>query len=74
MCVCVCACVRACVCACLRVTGFWKTNRNVTRGLFHFIGPANSYIPTLPFTMALLGLANWSALLERVLSSMCSGK
>ena len=32
------------------MTGFWKLNgdRNVTLGLFDFIGPANSYIRTLP--------------------------
>ena len=28
---------------CLYVTGFWKTNQNVTQGLLHCIGPANSY-------------------------------
>ena len=31
----------------LYVTGFWKTNRIVTLGLFHFIGPANGYTCTL---------------------------
>ena len=31
----------------LYVTGFWKTDQNVTLGLFHFIGPANAYIHTL---------------------------
>ena len=39
VCVCVCACVcawmRACMHACM--CGFWKTNQNVTLGLFHFI-------------------------------------
>ena len=29
------------------VTGFWKTNRNVTLGLFYFIGPTNGYTFTL---------------------------
>ena len=29
------------------VNGFWKTNRIVTLGLFHFIGPANGYTCTL---------------------------
>ena len=29
------------------VTGFWKTDRIVTLGLFHFIGPANGYTHTL---------------------------
>ena len=28
------------------VTGFWKTDQNVSLGLFHFIAPANSYTPT----------------------------
>ena len=30
------------------VTGFWKTDWDVTLGSFHFIIPANSYIHTLP--------------------------
>ena len=30
------------------VTGYWKTDRIVTLGLFHFIGPADSYTHTLP--------------------------
>ena len=30
------------------VTGYWKTDRNVTFGLFHFIGPADSHTHTLP--------------------------
>ena len=29
------------------MTGFWKTDRIVTLGLFHFIGPTNGYICTL---------------------------
>ena len=29
------------------VTGYWKTNHNVTLGLLHFIGPANSYTHAL---------------------------
>ena len=32
-----------CVCA----TGFWKTDRIVTLGIFHFIDPANGYTCTL---------------------------
>ena len=31
----------------LFVTGFWKTDRIVTLGLFHFIGPANGHSHTL---------------------------
>ena len=34
-------------CYTVYVTGFWKTDRNVTLGLFHFIGPANAYTHTL---------------------------
>ena len=30
------------------VTGYWKTDRNVTLGLLHFIAPANSHTHTLP--------------------------
>ena len=46
------------------VTGFSKTNQNVTLGLFHFIGPANSYTFThYTFTVALVGLADWFAFL-----------
>ena len=30
------------------VTGYWKTNQNVTFGLFRIIGPADSYTHTLP--------------------------
>ena len=29
------------------MTGFWKTDRNVTFGQFHFVGPANSHTHTL---------------------------
>ena len=32
----------------LYVTRFWKTDRNVTLGLFHFIGPVNNHTHTLP--------------------------
>ena len=38
------------------VTGFWKTNQNVTLGLFQFIGPANDYTHTLPIHTAIVGL------------------
>ena len=47
------------------VTGFWKTDRIVILGQFHYIGPA--LIPTrihYPYTVALLALADWSAFLE----------
>ena len=31
----------------LFVTGFWKTDQNVTLGQLHFLGPANSHTHTL---------------------------
>ena len=34
-------------CSIVYVTGFWKTDRNVTLGLLHFLGPANSHTHTL---------------------------
>ena len=41
------------------VSGFWKTNRIITLGLFYFIGPPNSYTCTLPIaTVVLKGLAD----------------
>ena len=40
----------------LYVTGFWKTDRNVTLGLFHFIGPANAYTHTLHIRTAIIRL------------------
>ena len=55
------------------VTGFWKTDRIVTLGLFHFIGPAiaNGYTCTLyTYTVQLPGLVDWSAFLERVLPTL----
>ena len=67
VCVCVCVCcvcvcvVYLCVCVCVRVccvyvTGFWKTDRNVTLGLFHFIGPANAYTHTLHIRTSIIRL------------------
>ena len=38
------------------VTGFWKTDRIVTLGLFHFIGPANGYTHTLHIHTAIIRL------------------
>ena len=53
------------------VTGYWKTDHNVTLGQLHFIGPANSHTYALPIcTVALTGLADWSAFLELVLPTM----
>ena len=51
----------------INVTGFWKTDQNITLGLFHFIAqPRNSYIYTLylPMNCGTPGLADWSALVE----------
>ena len=31
----------------LNVTGYWKTDHNVTLGQLHFIGPANSHTHAL---------------------------
>ena len=41
---------------CVYVTGFWKTDRNVTLGLFHFIGPANGYTHILHIHTAIVRL------------------
>ena len=38
------------------VTGFWKTDRIVTLGLFHFIGPANGNTHTLHIHTAIIRL------------------
>ena len=38
------------------VTGFWKTNRIVTLGLFDFIGPANGHTYTLHIYSAITRL------------------
>ena len=49
------------------VTGFWKTDQDVTLGLFYFIVPAkqlHSYITHLLW--ALLVLVDWFAFLEQV--------
>ena len=45
-------CVCLCMCVCVCVTGFWKTDRNVTLSLFHFIVPANGYTLTLSILSA----------------------
>ena len=42
--------------AAIYVTGLWKTDRNVTLGLFHFIGPANAYTHTLHIHTAIIRL------------------
>ena len=36
-----------CLVATTYVTGYWKTDHNVTLGQLHFIGPANSHTHAL---------------------------
>ena len=38
------------------VNGFWKTEQNVTLGLFHFTGPNDSYTHALPIHSAITRL------------------
>ena len=47
------------------VTGFWKTDRNVTLGLFHFIDPANAYTHTLHIRTAIIRFG-WLVCFSRV--------
>ena len=42
----------------LNVTGFWKTERVITLGIFHFIGPANGYTCTLHIHNAITRLSS----------------
>ena len=39
------------------VTGYWKTEHNVTLGQLHFIGPANSHTHTLSMHCCINGLS-----------------
>ena len=39
------------------VTGYWKTDHNVTLGQLHFIGPANSHIHALSMHCCITGLS-----------------
>ena len=39
------------------VTGYWKTDHNVTLGLLLFIGPVNSHTHTLPVHCCINGLS-----------------
>ena len=52
------------------VTGFWKTDQNVTLGLFHFIGQTNGYTRILHITVSVSGLVDWSAFLEQLLPTL----
>ena len=63
-----------CVCGCLMyvhkyVTGFWKTNQNVTLGLFHFIAPAKSHIHPLPVHSCITSLSWLICISVQVLKS-----
>ena len=39
------------------VTGYWKTDYNVTLGQLHFIGPANSHTHALSMHCCITGLS-----------------
>ena len=39
------------------VTGYWKTDHNVTLGQLHFIGPANSHTHALSMHCCINGLS-----------------
>ena len=39
------------------VTGYWKTDHNVTLGQLHFIGPANSHTHALSMHYCIIGLS-----------------
>ena len=41
----------------LYVTGYWKTDHNVTLGQWHFIGPANSHTHALSMHCCITGLS-----------------
>ena len=41
----------------LYVTGYWKTDHNVTLGQLHFIGPANSHTHALSMHHCIIGLS-----------------
>ena len=52
------------------VTGYWKTDQNVTLGLFHLLAQLIDILIHYPSTVALTGLADWSVFLELVLLTM----
>ena len=43
--------------ATIYVTGYWKTDHNVTLGQLHFIGPANSHTHALSMHCCITGLS-----------------
>ena len=52
------------------VAGYWKTNQNVTLGLFNFMAQLIATLIHYPCTVTLTTLADWSAFLELVLLTM----
>ena len=65
-CKCDCCCMAefaACLCLLVAdikyiyVTGYWKTDHNVTLGQLHFIGPANSHTHALSMHCCITGLS-----------------
>ena len=52
------------------VTGFWKTDRIVTLGLFHFMAQLMATLIHYTFTLPLSGLVDWSAFLEQLLPTL----
>ena len=43
--------------ATINVTGYWKTDHNVTLGQLHFIGPANNHTHALSMHCCITGLS-----------------
>ena len=54
----------------INVTGFWKTNQIVTLGIFHLSVQLMATLVYYTYTVQLLGLADWSAFLERLLPTL----
>ena len=52
------------------VTGYWKTDRIVTLGLFHLLAQLMATLVHYTYTVQLPGLVDWSAFLERVLPTL----
>ena len=50
------------------VTGFAKTDHNITFGQLHFIGQLIATHIHYPYTVVLMGLVDWSAFLMLVLN------
>ena len=52
------------------VTGFWKTDRNVTLGIFHLLAQLMATLIHYTFSLPLSGLVDRSAFLERLLPTL----